>query len=349
MSKQTLIKPGAGQTTQCVVQHGHVYALDFDTSSVMFSRTDGDLRMTFEDGASLVLRDFYNESQIGDFFLELEDGNVLSARSVIESMEYMLDDFVTGASQVYTAESYQSAHISDSVSPSLAIYEEENLPLLSRSGFEAQEQGGPGAEDSIAANGGELTQVADHNPGSAVFDLHMNPETAYAEISLQQAGSGDAEAALADSSQSWLEPGGGLSLAAFVNPLNSDQATPDIITPRAHTEGDVNPFVAYTAAPAGDMATDGGPVLLAQNSKEADLLLLDDLLDTTMPEDMATSSENVPAFEDLFAAVQDDGLAVKINPFAYADAEYMNTVSASDAVADGSEQLLLAFLRMGSF
>lgn len=357
MSKQSLIKPQAGQTEQCVVQHGHVYALGFDTSNVTFGRSEGDLLLTFEDGANIVLRDFYNESQIGDFFLELADGNVLSARTVIESMEYILDDFGTGTDPVYTAESFQPVH--DVASSILSIFGEEDASLLAQStGLSSLD--GLIAEDSISVNTGALTPVANHSESPGVFDPHANSSLAHnsrGQNDLDMDGQDPAgEFASHDLGTGTLLGEGGLdlddepSLSAYVMPQAGDHATTDIITPRAGADGVHNPFSGHPGVNEGIIEDgSGAKVLFATNSKEADLLLLEDLLDTTMPEDMNTGTERVPAFEDLFASAQEEGLSMKIDSFSYVDVDHINTVTASDSVSDGSEQLLLAFLRMGSF
>ena len=305
MSNQMLTKPEAGQTAQCVVQHGHVYALGFDTSHVEFGRSEGDLLMSFEDGASIILRDFYNESQIGDFFLQLADGNVVSARSVVESMDYVLDDFVTQGNAVYTAESYSSAQDGMGAVSLVPLFCEENELLL------LQPQDALSGPDSFSGQDSLAVQ-------SGAF------------VPADQSGSAE----------------------IFAAPKCDEGSSLDIITPRVLPEGGASPFLAQ-----GDVSfEDGtGESLSAQvfsftkNAKNSDLLLLEDLLDTTMPEEVVTGKESVPAFEELFASGQDDGFVVRIEPLSYTDMDAMNTMSASNASADGSDQLLLAFLRMGSF
>jgi len=305
MSNQMLTKPEAGQTAQCVVQHGHVYALDFDTSHAEFSRSEGDLLMSFEDGASLIFRDFYNESQIGDFFLQLADGNVLSARSVVESMEYVLDDFVTQGNAVYTAEAYHSAQDGVEAVSFVPLFCEENDLLL------LQPQGALSGQDSFSGQDSLAVQSGAFTPADQ---------------------SGSAE--------------------IFAAPQGEEGSSLDIITPRVHPEGGASPFLAQDDVSFGDGASESlsaQSFSFAHNTKNSDLLLLEDLLDTTMPEEMVTGKESVPAFEELFASGQDEGFTVRIEPLPYTDMDAMHTMSASNASADGSDQLLLAFLRMGSF
>lgn len=349
MSKQILIKPQAGQTEQCVVQHGHVYALGFDPSNVVFSRTEGDLLMSFDDGASIVLRDFYNESQIGDFFLELADGNVLSARSVIESLEFILDDFVTGSQPVYTAQAHQPGH--EASGSSHTLFGEEDEALTTQAMFEARTLSELAAEDSFAADSGAFLPVAGHGAESGVYDPHASSAIARNDYLMQEQ----------SPVEEYLDPGreGGSLFgegvfshedepAFFAAQPSGESGASEIITPRVHSEGEINPFLANTATVDG-AGDSGNAVLFANNAREADLLLLEDLLDTSMPEDLPSGAERVPAFEELFASGQDEVFPGKIEPFAYAEVEHLNTVSASDPAAEGSEQLLLAFLRMGSF
>lgn len=349
MSKQMLIKPEAGQKTQCVVQHGHMYSLDFDTSTALFSRTDGDLLISFEDGASIILRDFYNESLMGDFFLELADGNVLSARSVVDSMEYMLDDFVTEGGPVYTAESYQPAKDGSSAHL-IQVHGEEEIPLLAQPMYEAQNIGELSAEDSIAAHSGAFSPVTPHGGNAAVFD----PALPQADYRMAEQGSGEE---FSDSSREGETFFGGQSfglgdasvLSAFVQTQDGDAPGTILITPRAHVDTELTPFTAHLGESGSRIGETGSDVFSPNSSREADLLLLEDLLDTTMPEELTAGNERVPAFEDLFAATHDDSLAVKIDPFVYSESDHLSTMTPSDPVGEGSEQLLLAFLRMGSF
>lgn len=329
------------------MQHGHVYALGFDTSNVTFGRSEGDLLMTFEDGANLILRDFYNESEMGDFFLELADGNVLSARSIVASMEYVLDDFVSDTEPVYTAESYQAGH--EGASSILSVLGDEAPSLLAQSMAEGSILDGLVAEGSISANSGTLTPVGE---GASVFEHQPQPALIASDHAAHGQKADNPFSQQGQGQDLFLDHEDEGSFAAFAVPSPDINSSADIITPRAHADGEINPFAAHLGSNAGDGISQGtsrAQVFLAKNAKEADLLLLEDLLDTTMPEELGTNVERVPAFEDLFASGHDEGISMKIEPLPFMEFDHMNTVTASDSVGEGSEQLLLAFLRMGSF
>lgn len=356
MSKQLLYKPEAGKTAQCAVQHGHVYVLDFDTSDVTFARSDGDLTMAFDDGSHLILRDFYNESLIGDLYLELPDGAVLSGRDVAEAMDLVPEDFITGSGPVLSAENNHLTNSGDLSTESVLLpltgQEVESRPLLSGaysiSDLPAHES--PvlsDAEPYIAfSHAGTISSMHDAHSGLIEYSGNgLKTDNAAHDLLVE---SGEDEGIYYNSSL--FDLSNETALSAFTIPVQGEDSAPALITPRGSSQFSFSPLTAQadTAADTLNSNDDGLPLLSPKNGKEPDLLLLEDLLDTTMPE-LTAGTESAPVFEELFKSPQEDSFYVRVESYASVEFDHLSTPAPTDAIEDTSDQLLLAFLRMGSF
>lgn len=341
-----LAKPNAGQTVECSVQHGQVYLLGFDSSEAFFDRSGDDLRIAFDDGSFIILREFFPLSLSGDFFLETDDGNLLSSRSVADSFSLDLDEFAPGAADhvcVADTESIQPSQSSSS-------YGDDEALFLAQSLFEARTLEGLSAQDTLAVSDGDYKAVVLRGGDGGVFDHYADTVPLTSDYVMAEQSS---------VSQARMEKEGvpsllsGLDLSdepALFSRFGHGEPDSDIITPRMSDEPSLTPFLSFATEQGSDLLASRGSSsgrFSAKSSREVDLLLLEDLLDTTMPEQLTAETDHVPAFEELFQSTQDDGFSFKVDPFVYTEADIMNTVA--DSAADGSEQLLLAFLRMGSF
>jgi hypothetical protein len=347
MSRIPLCKPAAGETTQFVVKHGCVYVLDFDTSSVTFSRDNGNLDMVFEDGSQLVLRDFYTETKVGDLFLELPDGAVVSARDVIQAMEFVPDNFPLGCQELsadahaWPASPLQVADddaamrhdmLLDSLAVIYAAGDDTVHPyshdLLSPQDALVSSLLGAGVTTGIQA--GAPHHDAPPTEGVGSFHLQIVSDAAllrnpYLEIAPPES------------------PAISPSPAAEDSPFGPHQANGDM----AFSAG---PRLMGAAANSADILDDGhadASLFFPGSGKDAELLVLEDLLDTSMPGLGANAGDNAPAFEHIFVPSPENVFMVRSDINAYSDMD--NNIAGAESHTDGTDQLLLAFLRMGSF
>ena len=90
-----LHKPEAGQNADVFVQPGQTYRFDFDTEEASFDSEAADVVVTFDDGATLHLKDFLRVTAHDDFTISLSDGACFSAKDMADMFEMVLEDFHT--------------------------------------------------------------------------------------------------------------------------------------------------------------------------------------------------------------------------------------------------------------
>jgi hypothetical protein len=346
MSRIPLCKPAAGETTQCVVQHGCVYVLDFDTSTVTFARDNGNLDMLFEDGSQLVLHGFYTETTVGDLFLELPDGAVVSARDVIQAMEFVPDDYPLGGGMELSAD----AHDASSQSLNLASDDAgmrhdlllDSLAVIYASGDDTVHPSGraPLSADDDPASPLLVSQVmATHQdigelpPVAGVGSFHTSTVSDAALLRNDYLH-------VAEPSSLPISP----SLAAEDSPFGPLHVSDGV-------DFSSGPRLLGTAFNSADILDDQNAApgfFFPGSGKEPELLVLEDLLDTSMPGLGTESADSAPAFEQIFVPSPEAVFMVRSDINAFSDSDH-NNIATAESHTDGTDQLLLAFLRMGSF
>lgn len=88
-------KPDAGASLDFKMCPGQVYQLGFSPGTAIFELIGPDVRIDFDNGARILLHDFSPVAKQHDFFLELGDGTVISARDLAEVLAMNLKDFHT--------------------------------------------------------------------------------------------------------------------------------------------------------------------------------------------------------------------------------------------------------------
>lgn len=92
-----LSRPHSGNALREGMEPGLCHRLDFFPEEATFESDGPDLRLNFDDGATLTLTGFFSILEQGDFTLELPDGTLLSGKDVVESLTLVLEDFHTDA------------------------------------------------------------------------------------------------------------------------------------------------------------------------------------------------------------------------------------------------------------
>lgn len=287
MARVPLPKPQAGETASYTVQHGNVYVLGFEPGDTMFVRDNEDMRIMFEDGASLRLQNFFSETLQGPLDLELPDGIVVSGRDVAEAMSIVLDDFQTG-----------EASLNSALPSSTDFFE----------GFGAQHS----EHDGMARP--EL-DIVSPSTASSIFDL-------------------SGESAL---------------LPQPLAPLTDDSYLTSLRI--LHSPADGDGAFALADVMGEDMLEKADfrtSVFLPPTFEETELLLLQDmLLDVSNPE-AEGRAEHMPTFEAIFSPTADPSTNGMDSETFYVLEYHALHTTPSDSMDDGGDQLLLAFLHMGS-
>lgn len=329
MSKITLLKPDAGETAHCTVQHGHVYVFDFDSSDATFDRVNGALKISFEDGSQLLLQDFYTETLIADLFIELPDGARVSGRELAEAMEFMPEDFQTDSgtsiamdSQNFQAES--SGHMLQAGAESM--YTTPGAKLF---GLNELQHGGtlgfrnyPQMLAEHADTGKDELHSEHHTDSSTIFFPGREEVVNFAAS----------------------EPADDLVLSAFFVPQVEEGSLSGNGQISASVDKPVSLFTEFSdkTPVSSPVSTDNSRFYPAE-SKSGSLLVLEDLLDTSLQE--FASAKHPPAFADIFHPSPDDGISMRPTGYSLAELELSTTVSAEPG-DECSDQLLLAFLSM---
>jgi hypothetical protein len=312
------------------VQHGHVYVFGFDTSSVTFGCENGNLYLRFDDGSRLVLLGFTAEIGLGDLYLEMMDGAVVSGSDVAQAMSFVPDDFPLGDSPDLSPHALSLPHgpLSNAGAPHEVLL--EHLSEIRALGEETLHPFGPLPE-------------GDHRDIPLAFSGSGGVGQGYAlAIPPQACDAPEADNAPAQS-------------ALLNNPFYETSAlSSPIISPSLAAEyslfgpdtGHVRGLSPGWGAAATDEIQDTGGQ--SAYGREADLLALEDLLDTSMPGLSPGVDSAPPAFAELFLPSAENVFMVRADSGAFLELDH-TSISADAAADSGSDQLLLAFLHMGSF
>ena len=167
ITKVTLDKPAPGETAQISIEPGHVYVLGFYLDITTFTDDGRDIRILFDDGSHMVLRDFFSAAKTGDFYLELPDGAMLLGKDIADAMSYKLEDFQPSGGFFLPGEAYAGVFLSDR--------EQEDGPVSGLQGLNSCEpsvcreaQDLFSATDTLAPIV-PLTPQAGHSPGNSGF------------------------------------------------------------------------------------------------------------------------------------------------------------------------------------
>ena len=95
MPKTMLQKPEAGQSMRHTVKHGDICVLGFEPNDATWVRNGNHMEINFDDGSTLVLVSFVQAIKGGGLHFELEDGNIVSGRDLLEAVSSEID-LVTG-------------------------------------------------------------------------------------------------------------------------------------------------------------------------------------------------------------------------------------------------------------
>ena len=328
MSRITLLKPNAGEAAHCTVQHGHVYVFGFDSSDATFDRTNGALKISFEDGSELLLQNFYTEMQIADLFLELPDGARVSGRELAEAMEFMPEDFQTdsGTAVAMETQNFQAeagvhlqADAGSLYSPSTSkLFSSSELPHTGDLGFRNYPQ--ILAERSDA--GRDELHSEEHDSNTVFFPSREDTGVFAA-------------------SESTDDP----VLSAFFVPQLEDGALSGNGHFPAGESGPVSHLAGFSGK--GSVSTQestDNTRFYPTESKTGSLLVLEDLLDTSLQEFAA--AKDSPAFADIFHPSPDEGISMRPTGYSLAELELSTTTSGTESGEESSDQLLLAFLSM---
>ena len=127
MNKVLLSKPAPGETAEIFVNDGCIYVLNFYLDTTTLEHDGNDVMIHFEDGADMMLRNFFTASVTGGFYLELPDGLLLLGKDMAETLDYALENFKPGG-QFAAGESAQGPWSEDSAVPTTAHHEPGFLP-----------------------------------------------------------------------------------------------------------------------------------------------------------------------------------------------------------------------------
>ena len=96
MTEITLARPEHAAEVTVTVEPGHVYALNFDIGAAEADVSGQGLVLRFDDGASLVLQNFFAVAAEADFYVRLSDGTLLLGKDMADSFLLDLQNFVCG-------------------------------------------------------------------------------------------------------------------------------------------------------------------------------------------------------------------------------------------------------------
>ena len=96
MTEITLARPEHAAEVTVTVEAGRVYALNFDIGAAEADVSGQGLVLRFDDGASLVLQNFFAVAAEADFYVRLADGTLLLGKDMADSFLLDLQNFVCG-------------------------------------------------------------------------------------------------------------------------------------------------------------------------------------------------------------------------------------------------------------